>query len=100
MSDFYKIDTTISNTKFEGLSIQKLWKQEHAEILYISLEKGSIFPKHDAPRNAFLQMLEGQIVFYIAEKEYMIKENESFQFPAKELHSVAAIQNSKFLIIR
>ena len=100
MSDYYKIDTTISNTKFKGLSIQKLWKQEHAEILYISLEKGSIFPEHDSPRNAMLQMLEGHIVFYIADKEYMIKENESFQFPAKEIHSVSAIQNSKFLIIR
>lgn len=100
MNDFYKIDSTISNTKFEGLTVQKLWKQENSEILFITLEKGSIFPEHDSPRNAFLQMLVGQIVFYIDKKEFMIKENESFQFPAKELHSVAAIENSKFLIIR
>lgn len=100
MNDFYKKDSTISNSKFEGLTVQKLWKQENVETLFITLEKGSIFPEHDSPRNAFLQMLVGQIVFYIDKKEFMIKENESFQFPANEIHSVAAIENSKFLIIR
>ncbi|MCB0457117.1 MAG: cupin domain-containing protein [Flavobacteriaceae bacterium] len=100
MNNFYTIDTTIANTKFEGLTVQKIWKQEHTEILFISLEKGSNFPKHDTPRNAFLQMLEGQIVFYIDHKEFTIKEKESFQFPAKEIHSVVALENSQFLIIR
>jgi quercetin dioxygenase-like cupin family protein len=99
-NDFYKTKTTISNTKFEGLTIQKLWKQENTEILFITLEKGSDFPKHDSPKNAFLQMIEGKIIFKINNQEFTIKAQENFQFPAQERHSVSAIQNSKFLIIR
>lgn len=99
-NEFYKINTVVSVSKFEGLTIQKIWKQENTEILYISLEKGSDFPAHDSPKNAFLQVLEGEIIFRINNQVFTIKAQENFQFPPKEIHSVSAIQNSKFLIIR
>ena len=100
MNDFYKIDTTVSSTIYKGLTINKLFNHQFAEVLLICLEKNGLFPKHDSPRNAMLQMLEGEITVHINQKTFVVKNQESFRFPAKEVHSVTAQQNSKFLIIR
>ena len=70
------------------------------EILHISLEKDALFPEHTAPRDANLLVLEGTIVFYINNSEYSLSSYDVFNFPKDEVHSVRAIENSKFLIIR
>ncbi|HPF11605.1 MAG TPA: hypothetical protein PKW08_09575 [Flavobacteriaceae bacterium] len=99
MNEPYIIDTAVVATTFDGLTIKKIFNHQ-AEVLLISLEKGSTFPEHQSPRNALLQMLEGEIVFHMDHKALNMKGLEGFQIPSKETHSVYAVQNSKFLIIR
>ena len=96
----FSTDDKIKSTAFEGLSVQKLFVSESAETLLITLEKDHVFPEHTSPRDAFLVMLEGSIIFAIQDKDYALNCSDSFTFPANEPHTVHAKENSKFLIIR
>ncbi|MFD0863813.1 cupin domain-containing protein [Sungkyunkwania multivorans] len=96
----YQVTDHINKLDFEGLKIKKLVAKEAAEVLIVSLEKGHRFPQHTAPRDVLLVMLEGEMVFYINDKEYLLKTHQTFDFPANTEHSVKAIQNAKFLLIR
>jgi quercetin dioxygenase-like cupin family protein len=96
----FSTDKKIKSTAIEGLSVQKLFVSESAETLLITLENGHVFPKHTSPRDAFLVMLEGSVIFTIQDTEYALTCSDSFTFPAEEPHVVHAKENSKFLIIR
>ncbi|MBT8276749.1 MAG: cupin domain-containing protein [Bacteroidia bacterium] len=96
----FSIEKQIKETSFEGLSVQKIFKNENAETLLITLEKNYEFPEHSSPRDAFLVMLEGSVIFTIQNTDYALNCSDSFTFPAEEPHKVYAKENSKFLIIR
>lgn len=96
----YKIDNTINLTDFKGLKAGKLLDIDAKEILSISLEKDTIFPKHTSPRDANLLVLEGSITFFINGLGYKLNKHQIFNFPKNKEHWVEANENAKFLIIR
>ena len=96
----YTINNKINETNFKGLQAGKLLDIDAKEVLHINLEKDALFPEHTSPRDANLLVLEGAIVFYINNSEYSLSTHDIFNFPKEEVHSVSAIENSKFLIIR
>ena len=96
----YEVNNAIALQVYEGLKVQKIASSSETEILSISLEKDAIFPEHTSPRDAHLIVLEGEIVFYINGKEYLLFGQHHFQFEKEIAHWVKANENSKFLIIR
>lgn len=96
----YKISDAINTTSFQGLQVGKLVDINAQEILQISLEAASVFPKHTSPRDALLIVLEGEISFFINNAEYKLLKHQVFNFPKNEEHWVEAKKNSRFLIIR
>ncbi|MFS4417943.1 cupin domain-containing protein [Maribacter sp. 2307ULW6-5] len=96
----YQVKKTIKTQAYDQLTITKLVKTDHLEILAISLEKGTVFPEHTSPTDATLVLLEGDIVFHIHGEDHEVKPLEHLRFPKEEKHWVEAFENSKFLIIR
>ena len=96
----YEISHVISERPYDKLQVGKLVKTSAFEVLFISLEKGSLFPEHTSPTDAQLIMLEGAIVFHINGTSYPLKTQQHFNFPKATGHWVEADENSKFLIIR
>jgi len=96
----YTIQNTIKSQVFDKLQVEKLARNESFEILSISREKDTIFPKHTSPRDAQLIFLEGDIIFHIHGEPYHIIAQQNFSFPKETEHWVSANENSKFLIIR
>jgi quercetin dioxygenase-like cupin family protein len=96
----YTKGNQIAEQSFDNLQIVKLAKTDSLEILSISLEKEATFPEHTSPRDAQLIVLEGEIVFHINDTSYQLKTYQNFNFPKATPHTVKAIENSKFLIIR
>ena len=96
----YNIDNTITKLKYEGLKVEKLTSKDQCETLLIVLEKGQWFPEHTSPRDVLLIVLEGDIQFYINNKNHSIQKHQLFSFPADEKHKVFGNENSKFLIVR
>lgn len=96
----YKINNTLRDFTFDGLTVTVVSKTETCEALLITLEKDALFPEHTSPRETVLLMLVGAINFSISAQEFLIEEGNSFSFPAHEKHQVVAKENAKFLIIR
>lgn len=96
----YTIEKDIEQQTFNNLKIQKIKTSENLDILSISLEKGSVFPEHTSPRDAYLIMLEGKIEFHIKNDVYTLTQHQHLNFKKEEPHWVEALENSKFLIIR
>jgi quercetin dioxygenase-like cupin family protein len=94
------INNSIATQKFDQLQIEKLLKNDNFEILSISLEKGSVFPDHTSPNHAYLVVLEGEIEFHILGEKHMLEKLQLLDFPENTTHSVLAVEDSKFLIIR
>ncbi|MBT8184841.1 MAG: hypothetical protein KJN76_08360, partial [Eudoraea sp.] len=82
------------------LQVKTLVSTAQLQVLCISLERRAIFPEHTSPRNAELIVLEGEITFFINEKQFNLTKHQHFSFPKEVSHWVEAIENSKFLIIR
>lgn len=96
----YTINDAINFTPYDGLKAAKILDVNAKEILHVSLQAHTDFPKHTSPRDAQLLVLEGEIVFYINNLEYRLFKYQIFNFPKDEEHWVSAIQDLKFLIIR
>ena len=96
----YEVNNAIALQAFEGLKVLKIASSSQVEIISISLEKDAIFPEHTSPSDANLIVLEGEIIFYINGKEYLLFGQHHFQFEKETPHWVKANENSKFLIIR
>ncbi|WP_297794521.1 cupin domain-containing protein [uncultured Eudoraea sp.] len=96
----YTKGNQIAELTFDNLQIVKIAKTDSLEILSISLEKEATFPEHSSPREAQLIVLEGEILFHINNTTYQLKTHQNFNFPKATPHTVKAIENSKFLIIR
>jgi quercetin dioxygenase-like cupin family protein len=96
----YQIENQIANIEYKGLTVKKLASKKGCETVLIAIEKGHAIPDHTSPRDTLLVMLEGVIHFHINGKEYALEKFQSFNFPAKEIHKVLAITDSKLLIIR
>jgi len=65
----YKINDTINTTLYKGLQVVKLLDINVKEILQISLEANTTFPKHTSPTDATLLVLEGDISFFINDEQ-------------------------------
>tara|TARA_R110002049_G_scaffold1978_10_gene14495 strand:- start:4831 stop:5124 length:294 start_codon:yes stop_codon:yes gene_type:complete len=96
----YTVNSIIALEPYNGLKVKKITSESQSEIIFISLEKGAVFPKHTSPKDANLIVLEGEIAFHINEKEYVLFDQQHFQFEKEVSHWVKANENSKFLIIR
>ena len=90
----------ILNADIKGLSIEKLFKTDTTENILICLEKGHQFPKHTSPKDAFLLVLQGQIIFHIDNKTITLGKQQLYSFPKYTEHYVTAVENAKFLIVR
>jgi len=96
----YTVNNIIATQKIKSLQVLKVFKNDHFELLSISLEKDAIFPEHTSPTDAVLFVIEGSVVFHIEDKEFHLSALQIFHFPGKTSHWVTARQDSKFLIIR
>ena len=96
----YTINNKINETDFSALQAGKILDIDAKEVLFISLEKGAVFPKHSSPRDANLLVLEGTISFHINNKVYSIAPNQIFNFPKNQEHWVETYESSKFIVIR
>ncbi|MGB5189423.1 cupin domain-containing protein [Robiginitalea sp.] len=96
----YEIGRQIKTQPIKGLQVRKPLKNDALEVLSITLEKGSEFPEHTSPRDAYLIVLEGAMDFFISGKRFSLEALEEFSFPKDVIHRVEALEDSRFLIIR
>jgi quercetin dioxygenase-like cupin family protein len=84
----------------DRISKQQLYKNERFHVLLIGMKEGELLKSHFSPTDAFLLVLEGDILFLMEEKEYPLKKGDSFTFKAGEKHAVRALTYASFLLAK
>lgn len=84
----------------KGIKVEKVFQNERFEVRKFIMDKGASLPSHTSPKDAYLQMLSGQINFHIDQVTHNLKHTESISFPAHVSHAVVSEEGAQFLIVR
>lgn len=85
---------------FEKLKSQQVYKDERFHVMLIKIKKNETLKPHHATTNAFLVMTEGEIIFILNEERFHLLKGDMFTFKAFETHSVEAVEDAAFLLIK
>ncbi len=85
---------------FNGLTVEKLLKNDSCETILISIEAGHSLPKHTTPKETLLIMHQGEAVFHIQEEDIKLTPGVTFKIPVNVEHSIVANTDSLVLVIR
>lgn len=75
-----------------------LAKNQGVTMILFAFDKGKEIPIHTAPGDAFVTCLEGNGKIILNGVEHILKEGDYILMPAKEPHSVHALDKFKMLL--
>lgn len=75
-----------------------LAKNQGVTMILFSFDKGKEIPTHTAPGDAFVTCLDGKGKIILNGKEHILNEGDYIVMPAKEPHSVHALEKFKMLL--
>lgn len=84
----------------EKFNSKILFREEGFNLILFALLEGQVIPAHKTPRNAYLQCIEGEATVAIGDTEYFFQKGEIILLPKDILHSIAALKNTKLLLIK
>lgn len=89
-----------SQIEYKENSIEQLIlaKNQDVTMILFSFDKGKEIPTHTANGDAFVTCLEGEGKIILGGKEHILKEGDYILMPAKEPHSVHALEKFKMLL--
>lgn len=84
----------------EKFNSKVLFREEGFNLILFALLKGQAIPAHKTPHNAYLQCLEGEATVAIGDAEYPLQQGEIILLPREILHGIAALKDTKLLLIK
>ena len=75
-----------------------LFKTAHLEMIRMVMPAGKVLSEHKAPGEITVQCLEGRVAFTSMGNTHELHKGEMLYLAAGEPHSVAAIEDSSFLL--
>ena len=84
----------------QKLNQKILFENKNDKAILFALKKNQILKTHTSPVDAFIIVIEGEILFNIKEVNHTISKGESLFFKKEEKHTVLAQSDSKFIVIR
>ncbi len=99
----YKIEDLIEFDE-STVKTQILSKNGDFASIIVAMKKDQIFKEHISPVNAYVYVIEGRVFFRVNNdgniSEFELNKGEIFTFLANEKHSLVALKDSKFLVVR
>ncbi|PJI27234.1 cupin [Prevotella intermedia] len=81
-----------------GVVSKELVHSNAGSVTLFSFDAGQGLSQHTAPFDAFIQVVDGEMVLNVEGTDHSIKAGESFIIPSGALHSVKAEQRFKMII--
>jgi phage shock protein E len=78
----------------------KIFDSGSCKVMELALEQGGEIKTHTTPVDALLIIVEGTIEFHISGEVFTMKKQDAFKIPATIPHSLAAMENSRMLLIK
>lgn len=85
---------------FEKLKPQQVYKNHNFHVMLIKIKKDEVLKPHYAITDAFLAVVEGSITFTLHDAATTLKKGDMISFKAFETHSVKALEDASFLLIK
>ena len=85
---------------FEKLKSQQVYKDERFHVMLVKIKKDEVLKPHHATTDAFLTVVEGSIIFTINGADTALKNGDMISFKAFETHSVKALEDATFFVIK
>jgi len=85
---------------FEKIKPQQVYKNSSFHVMLIKIKKDEILKPHHAITDAFLTVVEGSIIFTLHDIGTTLKKGDMISFKAFETHSVKALEDASFLLIK
>jgi mannose-6-phosphate isomerase-like protein (cupin superfamily) len=85
-----------------GVSVNKLYDTEHAQIMHMELKPGESLKKHSTPTDVCFYILEGEGIVEIGEEQEKVSKDMLIESPAKIPHRLMneGTDNFRFLVIK
>ncbi|RQE03476.1 cupin domain-containing protein [Prevotella intermedia] len=81
-----------------GVVSKELVHSNAGSVTLFSFDAGQGLSQHTAPFDAFIQVVDGEMVLNVEGTDHRVKAGESFIIPSGALHSVKAEQRFKMII--
>ena len=81
-----------------GVVSKELVHSNAGSVTLFSFDAGQGLSQHTAPFDAFIQVVDGEMVLNVEGTDHRIKAGESFIIPSGALHSVKAEERFKMII--
>ncbi|ATV51680.1 cupin domain-containing protein [Prevotella intermedia] len=81
-----------------GVVSKELVHSNAGSVTLFSFDAGQGLSQHTAPFDAFIQVVDGEMVLNVEGTDHRINAGESFIIPSGALHSVKAEQRFKMII--
>jgi quercetin dioxygenase-like cupin family protein len=82
----------------DGVVSKELIHNNAGSITLFSFDAGQGLSQHTAPFDAFIQVVDGEMVLNVEGADHHIKSGDSFIIPSGALHSVKAEKPFKMII--
>ena len=85
---------------YEGIKNSFLHKATQYNVMLMCLKEGEYLKPHISTSDAFLLVQDGEIIFTLEGKDFNLCKGDMFAFRAHETHSVKALSNTSFLLVK
>lgn len=85
-----------------GVSVNKLYDTEHAQVMHMELKSGDSLKKHSTPTDVCFYILEGEGIVEIGDEQQKVSRDMLIESPAKIPHRLMneGTDNFRFLVIK
>jgi len=85
---------------YDKIKKQTLYKSEPFEVIFLTIAKDELLKPHTSKTDAFLLVIEGNVIFTVEGNDSILHKDDLFQFKANQLHSVKALTDASLFLIK
>lgn len=86
--------------QYDKIKKQSLYKSEPFEVILLTIAKDEVLKPHTSKTDAFILVIEGDVIFTLEGVDFNLHKDDMFQFKANQLHVVKALTDASLLLIK
>ena len=89
---------SVATVEENAVVTKPLYEQGPVRLVLFAMDAEQVLSDHSAPMAALVHVLDGRLAFTVAGQEQELTANDWLSMPAGEVHSVRAIEPTRFLL--
>ena len=91
----------LENLEFstDKANVHYVKKSDKIKYFAVALGQGAVLKKHTTPVPATLVVLKGEINFVFTDREFVLREFDTFEIPVDEVHEVIGVLDQNLFLV-